>query len=288
MRQLSVLAVTLLCTSASAQVRLVEVNRLSPDIPVSRITVSPSGRIYFVSRSTNQNGWVDDRTGRVTAVGGSGWGQDALDEPTGIALEALSVFVSDRNNQRVVRYDRDLRPVSELRTVDTTYVPARFAYPAGIAVNRRGDMGVLDGDSRELVVFDNTGRFLFRFGRDPRNGVVLRDPVDICVDGSGRWVILDRTMLVEVDEFGTLVYREELRENEQRAVDARSGWTVTADRDGLLLHTSDHRTHQSMPLTSFYLESSTAILRDLTMVDRGIVMVIDGEIVRYSIEGFTR
>lgn len=270
------------------QPRLVESLRIPVQGDISRVHGRPSARVYLVMTGTSERGWYESSSGRTYRTGGAGWGMDALDAPRGIWADALSVYIADRNNHRIVRYDTDLRPISEFRTLDTSFVPARFGYPIGVAVNARGDLGILDGESGELVAFDHRGRFLFRVGRDSRAGVTFENPIDLCVSGIDTWLVLDDKGFVEVDAFGTLVYRERLTLEDPRAIDADDMWIVTAGASGLQFHTYDHARHYPFPVRTFELIRPEARVDDV-FLDRGrVVVVLDGVPVEFRLEGFER
>ena len=271
-----------------AQPQLVEAQRFTRVGDVSRIHGLRASRIYFVSSGTNERGWYDRTSEAVYRTGGAGWGLEALDAPTAVWSDGLSVFIADRNNRRIVRYDNELRVISDFATEDTSYIQARFGYPVGVAVNGRGDMGVLDEDSQELVVFDRRGGFSFRIGRDARSGLTFSEPVDLATDRAGSWFVLDRLHFSEIDAFGTVITREEHGSDTPRAVDASDDWVVVASASELIFHARDHRAHHTFPVRMFSLESPGAEIGDVLLQGRNIMIVLDGVPVEYELSGFER
>ncbi len=284
----AIIALSLCLVSADAQPRLVESVRLPLQGAVSRIHGDPTRRIYFVTTESGERGWYDRTTNRSYRTGGSGWGREALDAPRAVCASALSVYIADRNNHRIVRYDADLRPISAFTTIDTSYAPARFGYPVGVAVNARGDLGILDGESQELIVFDHAGRFLFRTGRDPRGGAPFSRPVDLCVPDGTTWLVLDERALIGVDAFGTLVFREEHGLERPTAVDGNVRWIVVAYDSGLLFRSRVDTTQHDVPVSLFSLDSPDARPDDVLLGRDRVTVVLDGGAIEYRMEGFER
>jgi sugar lactone lactonase YvrE len=138
-------------------------------------------------------------------VGGYGWGQTTLDGPSGVATDGLSVLVSDRENHRIQRFDRNLNYVATLATRDTAVAQVRFGFPEGLAVSRQGDLYVLDGEGLRVVKFDVGGLFERSFGQSERSAVKLTAPLDIVVTPGERVFVLEPNRVVEYDAFGNVM-----------------------------------------------------------------------------------
>lgn len=66
-----------------------------------------------------------------------------------------------------------------------------LALPTDVAVGSGGRVYVVDGGNHRIVVFSNTGQYLFRFGSHGSGNGELRDPVGIGTDAQGRVYVAD-------------------------------------------------------------------------------------------------
>ncbi len=167
-----------------------------------RIALNPQGWIYVVDAGQNAVVIYKSATDSLFVLGGFGWSTSTFDRPSGIATDGLNVYVSDFGNHRIQRYDRYSALLSSLLTRDTSYAPARFGYPTGVALTTLGDLLVLDSENARIVEFSADSRFERDFGGLNTSGGKLQDPVKICVGGDQFVYVLEKQRIVEFDYFG--------------------------------------------------------------------------------------
>jgi hypothetical protein len=151
------------------------------NVPLGMAT-DPSGNLYVADSSNNRivkysadgiflRTWgtgVDD--GSVAAqicTAGCEQGdisnlQGGFAGPRGVAVNGGSVYVTDRNNDRVQQFDLDGTFVRAWG--DNGPTGTEFNHPSGIAVDSNGDLYVTDFDNRRVSKFDSTGGFIVTFG----------------------------------------------------------------------------------------------------------------------------
>jgi DNA-binding beta-propeller fold protein YncE len=201
----SMIAVGLTVLLETADTTLVEQYRFGQFTNATRITTDLLGRIAVIDEADESvSVFADDRSVPVR-IGGFGWAAGSFDTPSGVASDGINLFVADRGNHRIQRFDRSLAYLSSLMTRDSTDAGSRFGYPRGVAVTPRGDLLVLDGENRRLVRFDANGRYDAAFVPAAPARATLTDPVKVVSRSDGRIVVAERGRLIEMDEFGSVL-----------------------------------------------------------------------------------
>jgi hypothetical protein len=207
----AVLAVVLLALSvavehARAQAPvLVEQLATGSFVRAVRVAIAPQGWVYIVDGDANAVYLYRSLTENPTWIGGYGWTATTFDDPSGVATDGLNVYVSDRGNHRIQRFDRYLNYISSLSTRDTSVAPMRFGFPRGIALSPQGDVFVIDGENLRVVKFSVTGEFDRAFGQNEQAGGRLTNPVAIGISSWDHVYVLEPARLLEYDNFGNYV-----------------------------------------------------------------------------------
>lgn len=171
----------------------------------ARITLGPQGWVYVVDAGGNAVQVFKSLAAPAITVGGFGWTPFSFDDPTGAATDGLNLYVADRGNHRIQRFDRNLNFISTLFTRDTAAAFARFGYPAGVALSRLGDLFILDGENVRALKFSQQSTFERAFGEIDAEGRKLRRPVKILLSARDQVFILEPDRLLEFDYFGNYV-----------------------------------------------------------------------------------
>ncbi len=74
-----------------------------------------SAGFLFITDSGNDKLYKYDTLGTyVTETGGYGWKEAAFDNPVDVFATPLNIYVADKNNHRIERFDKDLNYISQL------------------------------------------------------------------------------------------------------------------------------------------------------------------------------
>jgi hypothetical protein len=171
----------------------------------SRIAFGPQGWIYIIDVKKNAVLIFKSISEPPFVLGGYGWSTTSFDRPSGVTTDGLNTYISDYGNHRIQRFDRYSNLISSLSTRDTSYAPARFGYPAGVALSTLGELLILDSENLRIVEFSADSRFERVFGGLSASGGQLQDPVKVCVGGDQYVYVLEKKGIVEFDYFGNYV-----------------------------------------------------------------------------------
>ena len=189
-------------TSRSVDTLLVSETSFGSFDQATRITIGPDGKIYVIDSKINAILIFKSPQDSPSVLGGYGWTAFTFDRPTGIATDGLNIYVSDHGNHRVQRFDRYSNLLSSLSTRDTTYAPAAFGYPTGVALSNQGDLIILDSENLRIVEFSADSRFEREFGDLNTAGGKLQNPIKVCSEGDRYIYVLEKNRIVEFDFYG--------------------------------------------------------------------------------------
>ena len=168
----------------------------------TRLVTTPQGWIYVLDAERNLIVLTKGEEDISSSVGGYGWSSTTFDQPTGLATDGLNLYVSDRGNHRVMRFDRSLNFISSFVTRDTSLLAARFGSPLGVALSRLGDLFILDGENLRVVKFGASLQYERSFGDIDDQRSRLRQPMKILLSPDDHVVVLESDRLLEFDYFG--------------------------------------------------------------------------------------
>jgi DNA-binding beta-propeller fold protein YncE len=126
--------------------------------------------------------------GWVKAWGSEGTGPDQFRLPDGITVDtAGSVFVADRDNNRLLRFDSEGRPreFPAFRRQRSGLQPGRFRLPYDVAADALGNLYVADTHNHRIQQFTPDGRFIRMWGSLGTGDGQFNQPRDIAVDAFG-------------------------------------------------------------------------------------------------------
>jgi hypothetical protein len=181
---------------------LVEQKALGSFQRATRLITNPQGWIYVLDSERNLVVLMKGDEEPSSSVGGYGWSSTTFDQPTGLATDGLNLYVADRGNHRLVRFDRSLNFISSFVTRDTSLLAARFGSPLGVALSRLGDFFVLDGENLRVVKFAANMQYEHSFGDIDDQRSRLRQPIKILISPDDHVFVLEQDRLLEFDYFG--------------------------------------------------------------------------------------
>lgn len=171
------------------------------------ISISPSGMIFVLDRSTNEIRKFSPGGSLLARAGGFGVGSDdALDAPMDFEVpNDLQVLVADYGNHRIVEYDGRLNRVSIIPG-DLQQTGERvFGFPKSVATDRFGAMFIVDGENLRIVKLDPSRVFERAFGGSDAGSGRLRSPSRIRVGENDRVYVQDGATLMMYDLFGNFL-----------------------------------------------------------------------------------
>ncbi|MHB8579651.1 MAG: NHL repeat-containing protein [Ignavibacteriaceae bacterium] len=162
-----------------------------------------SGGMFYITDSSTDEVYKIDTLGTVLKyAGGYGWDSGLFDNPSDVFATPLSVYVCDKNNNRVERFDKDLNFVSQLYTHDNSDQSMRFGYPLGCSVSQQGDLYILDSENKRVIKFDLFGNYIQNFGGYDAGNYSLIDPISLAVAQNGNIFVVDKKRVVVFDQYG--------------------------------------------------------------------------------------
>lgn len=252
----------------------------------TRIMVGPQGWVYVVDAGGSSVRAFRSITSPPQSIGGYGWNSFSFDDPTGVATDGLNLYVADRGNHRIQRFDRNLNFISTLFTRDTAAAFARFGYPAGVALSRLGDLFILDGESVRALKFTQQSVFERSFGEIDAEGRKLRRPIEILVSASDQVYILEPDRLLEFDYFGNYV-----RTIGRGILHNARGFCLTdrgpliAEPDTLYWLTGEGAVSQVFPVSNILSGGTVAPIEDVA-IDRGRLYLLNTKkVIVFTITG---
>ncbi len=159
------------------------------------ITLRSNNYIYVVARGSDQIGQFNIGTGgSIETFGSSGTASNEFNNPQGIAWDPANdfIWVADTGNKRLVKlYDDPSTGIEWVNTIEPD--PSGLINPLDIALDKNGNVYIVDNGHACVKKFDQYGNFLFQIGQPgstPTNGD-LYDPQGVTVDNDGYIYISD-------------------------------------------------------------------------------------------------
>lgn len=168
----------------------------------SSFYINPAGYIYVTDKNTNEIFALDTLGNIIKEIGGYGWRESAFDEPVDVFADALKVFVADKNNHRIQRFDKNLNFNFQIFTRDNENEQERFGYPLSAVMSNQGDIYILDSENIRIVKFDIFGNFIQNFGSYDYGNYALSRPKQLAISNRNNVYIIDGKQIIIFDQYG--------------------------------------------------------------------------------------
>ncbi len=165
-------------------------------------SVSPAGFIYASDSESNEVYKLDTLGNLLKSIGGYGWDDGLFDDPVDVFATDLSVYVCDKNNHRIQRFDKDLNFISSLSTRDSENQDEQFGYPLSCAASNQGDLYILDSENNRIIKFDLFGKFIQNFGGYDAGDYILSNPQKLAISSSNTIFVLNEENIMLFDQYG--------------------------------------------------------------------------------------
>ena len=177
-------------------------NKIGKFVNASSFYINPTGFIYVTDINTDEVTILDTLGNLVLNIGGYGWRQSAFDNPADIYADALKVYVTDKNNHRIQRFDKNLNYNFQILTRQSDIEEERFGYPLSAVMSNQGDIFILDSENSRIVKFDIFGNFLQNFGGYDYGNYALQKPAQLAVSMQNNIFVIDGNQIIMFDQYG--------------------------------------------------------------------------------------
>ena len=170
-------------------------------------SITPGGFIFVADAYTNEITKLDTTGVIIRTIGGYGWYAEMFDYPADILATTLHVYVTDKNNNRIQMFDKDLNFLLDFNTKENEGRGFSFAYPVSCGISNQGDFYILDSDNLRVIKYDASGNFITAFGGIDAGDFVLEEPRKLSVSPDGDVFIIDKNEIKIFDPFGSPLSR---------------------------------------------------------------------------------
>lgn len=140
--------------------------------------------------------FITNREGKVIQkIGGRGRGAGQFDFANGIAIGPKGdMYVSDLNNLRIQALDRngEIKWIQGAPPKDLQAADRRFGLPAGIAIDEKERLFLVDAFHHSLRIMTNDGKELAELGEKGNDEGQMYQPAGITYLGGGKVAIADK------------------------------------------------------------------------------------------------
>lgn len=177
-------------------------NKIGHSVNASSFYINSAGFIYVSDINTDEITAIDTSGNLLKKIGGYGWRESAFDNPADVFADALKVYVADKNNHRIQRFDKNLNFNFQIFTRQSEIEQERFGYPLSAVMSNLGDIFILDSENSRIVKFDIFGNFLQNFGGYDYGNYALQKPIQLAVSMQNNIFVIDGNQIIMFDQYG--------------------------------------------------------------------------------------
>lgn len=168
----------------------------------SAFALTPGGKFYVTDLSRNEIVKVDTLGNLIQSIGGYGWNSSTFDEPIDVFATDLRIYVTDKNNNRIQVFDKDLNYLFLINTNNQVDDRNNFQYPTSCESSIQGDIYILDSDNTRVMKFNSEGNFLLEFGNYDSGDFMLSSPIKLALSQDSKIFVIDENKLTVFDQYG--------------------------------------------------------------------------------------
>lgn len=216
MSGLSALAGTVLLCVGSVPSGLEVVGGLGPSLagagrtvrPVD-VAVSAQDEVYLLDQGRKLVLRMGPSGSVTDEFGGFGWDEGQMWEPACVALSPLGVYVTDPQQESILKFDREGAFVRRVLLSELTTEVSLPLRPWGIAVGPGGEVFVTDPQNGLLLRLDFSDRVEVSFGVFGRGRAQMDEPRGVCVSAERRVYLCDsgNRRIQVLDSLGNVLYQ---------------------------------------------------------------------------------
>ncbi len=165
--------------------------------------INSTGAVFVTDNITDEVYQLDTLGNMWNFIGGYGWEINAFDDPVDIFADPLRVFVTDKNNHRIQRFDKNLNFIFQFYTRDSEIEEERFGLPFSAISSNLGDVYILDSENIRILKFDLFGNFIQQIGGYDYGSYSLSNPKQLAVSMQNEIYVIDGNYIYIYDNYGT-------------------------------------------------------------------------------------
>lgn len=179
-------------------------------ISAKSFSINSLGYIYVSDVFSNEIIKLDTLGKVIKSIGGYGWKESSFDYPTDVFATPLNIYVSDKNNNRIQLFDKDLNFLSYFSSQNSDDDRIKFNYPICSAVSSQGDIMILDYDNRRILKFNTRWEYESSIGSYESGSYAFVNPKHFTVTNDAKILVVDSNSLLLFDQFGNGIKKIQL------------------------------------------------------------------------------
>jgi hypothetical protein len=168
----------------------------------SSFYITANGLIYIADSGRDEIVLMDTLGNQMRTFGGYGWNQNSFDDPADVFADPLNIYVADKNNHAIKRFDKNLNYIYSFFTRESEFSQEQFGYPLSCATSNQGDLFLIDSENKRIMKFDIFGNFILNFGGFDAGKYQLSDPSQLAISSSNNIFVIDGSDIIIFDNFG--------------------------------------------------------------------------------------
>jgi DNA-binding beta-propeller fold protein YncE len=168
----------------------------------SSFYITANGLIYISDFGKDEIVMIDTLGNNLKSFGGYGWDENSFDDPSDVFADPLTIYISDKNNHSIKRFDKSLNYLSALYKRESDNSEEQFGYPVSCATSNQGDLYFIDSENKRIMKFDIFGNFISSFGGFDAGKYQLSDPIQLAVNSFNNIFVIDETDIKVFDHYG--------------------------------------------------------------------------------------
>lgn len=153
---------------------------------------------------------IDTLGNNINMFGGYGWDENSFDDPADVFADPLTIYVADKNNHSIKRFDKNLNYVSSLYKRESENIEEQFGYPISCATSNMGDLYFIDSENSRIMKFDIFGNYVLSFGGFDAGRFQLDNPKQLAINSANLIFVADGNDIVVFDQYGNGISRNSL------------------------------------------------------------------------------
>ena len=174
--------------------------------------IAANGFIYITDTDEDEIMMMDSSGNVIKTYGGYGWDENSFDDPFDVFADPLTVYIADKNNHRIKKFDKNLNFISSLYTRESDISEERFGYPLSCATSNQGDLFIVDSENERIIKFDIFGKFKLNFGGMDAGNFMLNDPTQLAISSLNNVYVIDGENIVVFDQYGNGISRIQFKQ----------------------------------------------------------------------------